>query len=200
MEKCHAIMHDFETSLAGPGIIKIYMFMKLSETDGLLWNIFVFMLLLKSPKENKLFLYLSVVAMREYMRYVIDKLIGSPIAKHYLEIVSNRFFCKNLARRTAAQNIMSKNLYKILANWFFLVSIRLNNIPLAIRLNANCSTIFLRSAWEKCCLRFEKLNVSRLKWSLDDYSEMDYSKSSTERFWVENRGPYLRMKIFHYIP
>ncbi len=69
-----------------------------------------------------------------YLGHDFDDLIGLPRAKHYVAILA---ICKTAALRTAAQSIMSENLYKILANGFLFVSLHLNNSPFAIGLFAN---------------------------------------------------------------
>ncbi len=64
------------------------MLLKFLETNWLLSNMLSLIRLLKSPKDNKLTIFLSVAAM---MAHVFDELIGSPMVSNYLAIVANRF-------------------------------------------------------------------------------------------------------------
>ncbi len=119
---------------------------------------FFLILLLKLSKENLLRLFLicgcydsvhDACFWRDNQLSYCKAFFSDSGQSIYLAL--SHFICKTTALRTAAQNITSKDLYKIPVKDFLFVSIHHKNFPSAFGLYSMWSTIFLHSDWRIYC-------------------------------------------------
>ncbi len=161
--------------------------------NGLLWNAFFLVLLLKSPKENKWYLFFCgwYDSMYDAFHWQAHRLAQCKTLSNdcgqSIYLALSHFICKNTAWQTVVQSMTSTKLIKVLTKDFFLVSFRLNYYPWTIALNANCHTIFIRSDWEKYCHRIWQVQhltsesaTGTLFWITH---VLDYFKRSMPRCW-----------------